>query len=268
VRLELTVLEDRCLPSGVVTGLVFQDFNANGVRDTTATIPNGGSGSIGVAVDRGIGGVRVTGYDPAGKVRGSTVSAADGTYTLDLAGTGPYRVEFSRLPAGFFAGPQGPDNGTTVQFVPDGDSSGVDLGVVRPTDYSPDNPLLVTSTYVFGDQINGDNANQPVIVSFPYSSGASDATLTQAPYRQPAGHALSVAARFVGSTWGLAYNRFTQTLYAAAFMKKYSGFGPLGNGGIYQMGTTGTTAEPFADLNRIFGQINDGPDFRVNTMLT
>ena len=32
------------------------------------------------------------------------------------AGSGPYRVQFSNLPTGYFPGPKGPTSGTTVEF--------------------------------------------------------------------------------------------------------------------------------------------------------
>src|SRR5438552_3857533 len=52
--------------AGTVTGTVFQDYNANGVRDSNKIINNSGSGSISVAVDRGVSGVTVTAYSSAG----------------------------------------------------------------------------------------------------------------------------------------------------------------------------------------------------------
>ena len=62
------------------------------------------------------------------------------------------------------SGPRGADSATSVQFVPDGNSNNISLGLVRPSDYSPDIPTLVTSCYVFGSN-TGPNANDPVIVA-------------------------------------------------------------------------------------------------------
>ncbi len=48
----------------------------------------------------------------------------------------------------------------------------------------------------------------------------------------------------IGSTWGVAYNRSTASLYAAAFLKRHVGLGPNGLGAIYEIpnvnGTAGT----------------------------
>jgi uncharacterized repeat protein (TIGR01451 family) len=258
-RSGLEVLEERCVPAGTITGLAFQDFNANGAFDTNATIADaGGTGRIGVAADRGVAGVTVTAYDAANAVRGVAASRADGSYTLSAAGTGPYRVQFTGLPAGFFSGPHGPNSGTTVQFVPDGNSGNISLGLVSPQQYAPDDPALATTCYVFGDQLNGPDASAPVIINFPYSAGADYAggafdDPNVAKYQAPSAHTLAVPARLVGTTWGLAYDQANSTLYAAAYMKKHAGFGPGGTGAIYRMAPTGSGASPYADLNALFG---------------
>jgi hypothetical protein len=214
--------------AGVITGTVFQDYNANGARDTTTTIPNSGFGTTGAAVDRGVGGITVTAYDAGGAVVGAATTAADGTYTLNAAGTGPYRIEFTNLPAGYHPGPRGANNGTSVQFVPDGNSSNVDLGIVFPADYCVDNPEVATNCYVFGDQVNGPYNANPTVVSFPYSAGSTTTTNID----QPATHATMLRANQVGTTWGLAWARTTRRLYAASFMKKHAGFGPGADGTI------------------------------------
>jgi hypothetical protein len=263
LRPYLERLEDRTVPSGTISGLVFQDFNANGVQDTNTTINNVSKGTVGVAVDRGIGGVTITAYDSANVVRGSTTSGPTGTFALNATGTGPYRVEFTGLPTDFLNGPHGPDSGTNVQFVPDGNSS-IKFSVNNPLHFFANNPDLVTSRYVFGDQINGEFADLPTIMSFPYSSGSEDADTDPHSVEDPLTHDLAVPARLVGPTWGLGYSRFTDNIYAAALMKRHAGFGPNGTGAIYQMPTTGTNASLFVDLNAIFGAGTAGFDLHDN----
>jgi hypothetical protein len=206
-----------------------------------------------VAVDQGLAGVTVTAYDSTNAVAGTATTGANGAYTLTATGTGPYRLQFSNLPAGFVPGPHGPDSGTTVQFVPSGGGP-YSLGLVKPNEYSVDNPKLVSSLYLYGDAVTGPNNSSPAIVSFPYTAGTQYSDTTTADYSaNPAGHALAVPAKLVGSTWGLAFNAQAQTIYAAAYMKKHAGFGPGGTGAIYQMGTTGTAASLYVDLNAVFG---------------
>jgi hypothetical protein len=242
--------------AGTISGRVFHDHNSNGLMDAGATILNDGGGQVGVAADEGIGNIVVTAYDARGVVRGTTPTAADGSYTLAATGAGPYRIEFSNLPPGFQPGVWGPNSGTTVQFVPDGSSPNVDLGIILPGDYCQNNPELVTSCYVFGDQVNGPNSAAPVVISFPYSAGSNGSA--PGPYDQPTTHTLMVPANQAGTTWGVAYDRATQRLFVAAFMKRHSGFGPAGTGAIYAI--SGGTTTLYADLNAIFGAGTAGAD--------
>ena len=71
--------------AGTISGTIYVDYNMNGVRDTTGTSPN-------LAVDSVVSGVTVTAYDSVGADRGSSVSAANGTYSISTSGTGPYRL--------------------------------------------------------------------------------------------------------------------------------------------------------------------------------
>jgi hypothetical protein len=252
--LQVEALEKRELLASTLTGTGFQDFNANGRFDTTATVANAGTGTVGLAIDRGLAGVTVTAFDAGNAVVGTATTTANGTYTLNAGGSGPYRLEFTTLPAGFVPGPQGPDSGTTVQFAAAGATGPFSLGLVQPNQYTPGDPVLATSSYLWGDATKGPNASAPVLVSIPYSAGTQDSDTTLADYRlNPAGNALAVPDSQVGSVWGLAFNPLSQQLYAAAFMKKHAGFGPGGTGAIYVMNPTGTTASVYVDLNAIFG---------------
>lgn len=248
----------RSMAAGTISGVVFEDFNGNGLRDTTTTVPNAGAGSVSAAIDRGVGGVTVTVYDAAGVVQGTTTSAAaNGSYSIAATGTGPYRVEFTGLPAGYYpsrfaAGPTG--NGTTIQFVPDGDTADVNLAILDPANFCQNNPTFVTACYVFG-QFNGPNAASPVVVDFPYSAGATGNQINA--YFQPAAHALMVPQQSVGTVYGMAYRPDTNTVYAGAYMKKHAGFGPGGTGAIYAIDPTTGASSIFADLNAIAGT---GPD--------
>jgi len=264
--------------AGTITGTVFQDFNDNGVRDTASTIPNNGAGVVNVAVDRGVGGIVVTAYDPAGAVAGATASCSgagvpgawctglnNGFYQLSVVGAGPYRVEFTNLPAGFEPGAQGVNDFSTVQFVADpvgGTVSNVDVGINRPTDYCQNNPDLATNCYVFGQQLTGPNNGEPVLKSFPYSAGSNGAAVP--PYDQPPPpRPLEIPANQIGTTWGLAWQRTGGTggyLYAAAYMKKHTGFGPNGPGAIYQVNPATNTAALYVDLNTVFAGNPAGTD--------
>ncbi len=254
--LSLLTLEDRLTP--VVTGTVFQDYNANGAFDVGGVIANNGSGTMPTARDIGLSGVTVTAYDANNAVVGSAVTGANGTYTLVPTVAGQLRIEFTGLPAGTFFGPSGTSTNTAIQFV-NSDAIGVNLALVRPEDISVDNPQIVTSLYVFGGGTSADtNAGNGVIIDFALSSGSADGDPNTVNYLNPATHNLNVRQDNVGTTWGLAYDSARNRIYAAAFMKRHSGFGPGGPGAIYQTGLSGTTASVYANLNTIYGDFPAG----------
>jgi hypothetical protein len=251
-------LTSRAAGSATISGVVFQDYNANGTRDASRTIANTGSGNIVVAVDRGIPGVVVTAFASGGSVAGTATTDDQGNYSINAAGTGPYRVEFTSIPAGFRPGPFGTNSKSTVQFVSDAVASDVSLGLVLPRDYCQDNPTLVTGCYVGGNQSTVD----PVVISFPYSAG-TDRKTGGAPFSDfdSPDHGPEARSNQVGTTWGLAYARSTQQLYVSAFMKKHAGFGPGGTGAIYKVDRTNPgSVSLYADLNAIFGANTAGPN--------
>ncbi len=247
----MTVRSRGAAATGSITGTVFQDYNGNGVRDTSAQLPNNGIGNIGTAIDNGVGGVTVTAYTPAGAVAGSAVTAGSGDYSINTVGsTGPYRVEFTGIPAEYFSTKFGANSGTSVQVVPDGGSTGVNLGLVHPADFSQSNPNLAVPRYVKGAATTAAAA----IVGFPYTAGSAsvDPNTPTSDFDLPG---LTTVARHeqVGATWGLAWSRFERRIYAGAFMKRYTGIGPGGTGAIYRIDPLTQTVTLYADLNAIFG---------------
>ncbi|MGI8640123.1 MAG: C25 family cysteine peptidase [Pyrinomonadaceae bacterium] len=237
--------------AGTISGRVFQDFNGNGNYDTTLTIPNDGltTSTIGVAIDKGLQGVTVTAYDSAGAARGTTTTITGGTYSLTTtdAGSGPYRIEFTNLPAGYYPSARNTDSvgsgiangsGSTVQFAST-PSTNVNLAVNYPADYSQNNPEVAASLYQAGSQVNNV---QPVLVSFPYSAGSTDTATgaVEANFDQPTAHSLSLEAQDIGTTSGLAYARNSRLIYAGAYFKRHVGFGTGGPNAIYVINRTGT----------------------------
>jgi len=73
----LSAAEWRPRAAGTITGVVFEDFNGNGVRDTVGSLLNeGGFGATQRAADRGVAGVQVQVFDGTGALRGSAVTGA------------------------------------------------------------------------------------------------------------------------------------------------------------------------------------------------
>lgn len=209
--------------SGTLTGTVYLDYNQNGAMNTSGATPN-------YAIDTGVSGVVVTAYDASGVSVGTATTNASGTYSLSATGTGPYRLEFTSIPTGYYAGATGTNNASTVRFVADGNSSGNDLGLSRPVDYSQNKPYLATNCYVYGDQVSGTYNANTALLNFPYEAGSVYTSTTESDYDPPTTHSLNVVANQIGTTWGLAYARSTNRLYAAAFFKRHTGFGKGADG--------------------------------------
>jgi hypothetical protein len=247
-----------------ISGTIYQDYNGNGARDTAATAAP--------AIDRGMSAVTVTLYDPSDNVAGTATSAANGSYSITPTLAGPYRIEFTGLPPGFRPAPHGSDNGSTVQFVPAGQATTVDLGILLPGEYCQNNPTLITSCYRFGNQLapNGgglpNSSVLPTVLSFTNASGAPVGTPLGPAYDSPAVGSVAIASQ-VGAVWGLAYARNTRTLYTSAFMKKHVGFGPGGPGAIYAinpatntvvqtLSVPGVTSNPHDTANYVLDNLN------------
>lgn len=187
--------------AGTITGTVYVDYNMNGIRDTSGVAPNR-------AIDAGIAGVTVTAYDGAGVAQGSGVSGSNGAYTINATGTGPYRLEFSTLPTGYFPSGVGTNNASSVRFVNDGPSAGNDFGILRNCDYCQDNPLIATPQFINGDNI----AAGATLVAL-----RNDATGAILPFG---------TSDETGAAWGLAWRRKDKKLLVSSALKRHSGFGP------------------------------------------
>ena len=224
-----------CVPSNNVGGTVHQDYNANGVRDLLD--PN----------EPGVAGVTATAYDASGAAIASTATITDGTYVLSVTNGINVRVEFTNFPSSYLSGPFGPDSATSVTFVQSPNCT-VDLGINVAGQYCQNNPGLATNCYVSGDQVTQTGE---VVVGFPYSAGG-----TTLPAIDQPPHTIEARGSQVGTTWGLAYQGASDSLFAAAFMKRHTGFGPGDTGAIYRIANASSAAPNtgtlFLDLNALF----------------
>ncbi len=226
----LVMMPGQALAAFTISGTVYRDTNANGLLDAPA-----------VRIETGVAGITVTAYDPTGAAVATTTSGANGFYTLNIPGTTQVRVEFTGYQAlGYRSAPHDPTNNisTSINFI--NTTTTLNFGVNLPGQYCQDNPQLATNCYEFGDQATGTNNAERVIVTFPYNSSGT----APAP-------AIRSVANQAGSTWGITYQPTTQQLFAAAYLKRHTGFGPGGAGTIYRIDTTtaATNATPFVTLN-------------------
>lgn len=194
-----------------ISGIVFEDYNFNGIND--------GSSEMGRFE-----GVLVTATDSLDNVL-TTSTDANGNYIFtNLLPQTTYRIEFNIPETLSWAQPTifQADNGTTVQFVTSGNCA--NLGAATPDDFcETNNPPVMVSCFEPGTAVYGATGNENKgIISFPYqSSGTINAPTEIAKIYE------------TGTVWGLAWQKSTQRLFTSSFLKRHSGFGALGAGGIY-----------------------------------
>jgi hypothetical protein len=222
-----------------VSGVVFRDFNADGIKNANEPY---------------ISGVTVNAYlanasTPCGTAVSSGNTAPN--YTLSGCGTADVRVEFILPATGAcvdniidFSSFQGIDNGSSVQFVK-GNSANIDFAIANPNDYNQgvSGVSVYLPTYVSGNPLPVGSASgaESAFVGYPYTNNGPS---TLAPTQ-------SVSASKVGSTWGVAYSKQAKKVFTAAFLKRHVGLGPLGSGGIYMLTPTATsfTVNNFYDMD-------------------
>ncbi len=212
-----------------ITGTVFRDFPVNG---TTLGVYGNKHAS-----EPGVEGVTVSAYDTSGAVVSTSLTAANGSYSLTTA-AGDYRVEFSIWPTYLQESPDANGLNTSVQFVSDGTS--VNFGLHNPADYTDSvNPELISSIFVNGAAVAaGGPSDQGGILSWPYlNSGAGGATETSIANEQE-----------VGSVWGIAYDKKRAKIYAATMVKRHAGILNNQLGRIYEVNADGTGTSVFIDI--------------------
>ncbi|MEY2755320.1 MAG: hypothetical protein RJB65_1678, partial [Actinomycetota bacterium] len=204
--------------SGTVTGVVFDDKNADGARV--------GASEIGVA------GAEVRAYDSTGALVSSpnpVLTGADGSYSLTItnAATDDLRVEFT-TPTGYSPSPHGVDNGTSVQFVKV-DDTGVDFGVLIPTNFCADNlaqdlgSVVATCFYPGASSWTPGTFNRDSVKYTAWNTGNGNVDAALA------------ANTSTGAVWGLGSQATTGLVFSSAVVRRHADLGPQGLGGIYVM---------------------------------
>lgn len=240
-----------------IGGQVYRDYNANGqIGDREPGIP----------------GVQVTAFGINNTIIATTTTDADGLYTLNIndPAVTQVRVEFSSFPNIFLSGPYGAASTTSVTFVDCNTGAGVfvppvNFGLNNPGQYCHSDLMLVNNCYVLGDQFSVDNATRNVLVSFPYTAGTIN-SLIEAAYAVPA-ETPELLAPQLGTTWGMAHHRSTDTLFLAPFIKRHMGLGPGGTRTIYMLPHVNnpavSTVGTFVNVDTIFGANTAGADPRT-----
>lgn len=176
--------------------------------------------------------VGVRAFDARGKLLTSAVSDARGYYQLNLRDDQRVRLEFEQLPQGFSPAP----GQSRVKFV--SSPAQINLNLWQPGQFVGSHARAVQSIYTSNDAKNVDQT-QPALVSYQASAMTDEKAITLGNSAQ------------VGSLWGIAYERTSKRLFAAAFAKRHSPMGPLGLGGIYVSDAKKQDVKPFVDLSTL-----------------
>lgn len=216
-------------------GVIFNDTNLNGAKE---------SGEVGIE------GLTVSIYDNNGLVA-STTTDSGGLYNINVQ-DGLYRIQVDNY-AEFGYWPTS-DTGqeSTVRFVSTS-ATEQNFGLHIPKHFCEDNPDIAITCFVTGKQIeDGRLISDPALVDIAGGAGDNslDPTLeTIQNYSSPKEHDLMVPASEIGSTYGLAHDPTSDSIYASSFMKRHAGFGPGGTGAIYQVDRSTGTASVLATLD-------------------
>ncbi len=235
---------------GQVSGTVFRDFNANGQRETSSSFN-----------ENGVAGIIVTVFNSADTKIASYKTIASGNYSIPSSGiaynnipgsnTGfvpagtAVRIEFSGWLIGDYPAPVGVDNKGNVQFAV-APATNVIFAVNLPSHYSQASPRIATNVYQEGDA----KPTEQVLVTVDYKpSGAS---------KNFPNISIEADQSQLGATYGLAYHRLSNTLFASSYQKRHTSYGMNNStGAIYKIAnptdnnTTGVSL--FLDVNALYG---------------
>lgn len=249
-----------CGTTGDISGVVFYDYNNNGVQDTN---------------EPGIEGVTVSGFisstsgtDSAGT---PCESGSDGSYTFNQSQF-PVRIEFT-LPASLetYLSPSAA-GGSTVQFV-NTPSTSVNVGYHDPADYCQNNFDFSTTCFIYGVPTDVGSTPQDAIVTLDYDEPGLVETATFYGVNEnrfaAAPHLIEATSAEVGSVLGLAYAGGREELFSAAFVKRHIELGADGAGAIYKTDVTANTTELYFDINSLpgapAGEVTNRPDAAPTT---
>lgn len=215
-------------PACTLTGVAYRDFNADALQG---------------ANEPGVPGIVVTAYNAAGTSVASVTTGDDGSYSISVTEGVEVRLEFTGLPDFMRYGPDGASSSTSVVFVTCAPgATPVNIALANPGQHCDLNPDVITSCFVLGDQLTDANSDLDTVISAPYGAGSTDVTSPPTGRFDTPAHDTLAVANQVGSVWGLAYRRQTETIYAGAFLKRHTGFGPNGAGAIYAIDSAGNVS--------------------------
>ncbi|MFI9011556.1 SdrD B-like domain-containing protein [Actinosynnema sp. NPDC053489] len=208
---------------GTLTVQVLRDFFGTGVINTTMDVPQRGM-AVDVS-DRE--GHHVTGVtDATGKVVvPPSAVLTGGHYRVDVTIPAPYDGYLRAAPASTAADHF--DSFTTFVDVSGGRDDSVITGVWNPVHYA-----LPDTRYFVPVQNGGNGSDTRALVAFGVRARGTCPETVACPTT------LATQAQ-VGTTFGLAYDKYRQRLFQAAFARRHTRYGPEGGDAIYTVPVDG-----------------------------
>ena len=232
-----------------VSGKLYKDLNSNGQQN----LPN----------EIGLMNYKVHAYLPGSSTPLSTLTNSQGIFmftSLQIPAGTPVRIEYPNLKEQSTA-MLGTENKSNVQFLTAGGGAFSSLGVLNAIDFCSLGGLeILTPCYVNGDPlVPGGSAGQDVaLVKFPYNAEGL-AGSGSSPYPD-----MLATASQIGSVWGTAYQRKGKVFLVSALVRRHSGLGSLGTGGIYKMDDTNGTITNFIDVKTLGIDTGTDPHSTLN----
>ena len=192
----VTDISGQCTPqANTISGYVFMDSNTDG-EFTNA--------------DAARGGVLVTASDQNGNVAGSSITDAQGAYSISSLNDGEtYRVVFSSG-GNEFTSVSGQDNGSSVQLV-GAPACNVSYGLTNTQSSCGSNPDIGLTCFVQGSTEDPDLAPMATIIQLESQFKPTSTVDVIATHGE------------TGSVWGLTYDGIHNKYYSSAFVKQYAG---------------------------------------------
>ncbi|MCP9768870.1 hypothetical protein EGI22_13185, partial [Lacihabitans sp. LS3-19] len=231
------------IAKGQVAGKVFKDLNSNGVQN----LPN----------EIGLSSYVVHAYLPNSNAPIVTLTNSAGQFyytSVEIPSGTKVRIEFPDLNNQKEA-ILGTDNKSSVQFLTAGIGAFASIGILNSVDFCNLGGLeILTPCYVNGDpMVPGGSAGQDVaLVKFPFNASGL-AGSSGSPYPS-----MLASTADIGAVWGTAYQRRGNVFLMSALIRRHSGLGSLGSGGIYKYDNITNAVSPFIDVKTL--GIETGPD--------
>jgi hypothetical protein len=215
-----------------ISGIVFRDYNANGVKDNSATFN-----------ETFVSGIVVKVYNATNVLIATLTTSGTSAPNYSFPASGPnsvpagnYRVEFTGLSAVDYSSNAGNDNGTSVQFVT-APNANVDYAINAPEEFwdntANPNPLLMAVHEKKGTSNNTVTGGTYTLLQLYNNSSGPNAPLSSSAIVIDTVTKRAAIHSQTGALFGLAYQNKQKRFFASAMLKRICGLGPLGAGGIY-----------------------------------